>query len=149
MAERFVDNKTPLDAITLNKFETELKAYADNSGGKNLYVHNVQIMQGDGITKMIGLLTVYTHSNQQLNSADKLAAALGVTTVDNIAMGGRYDVLGGSYRYYNLTSSAFVRPSSITLRGYQIGFSDSTSGIVTNLEGSGTLAITDMVTLVS
>ena len=150
MSNRFVDNVTPLNAATLNQFEDDLKAYVNDTIKQSLYVHNVQIVQGSGNNQMIGLLTLYTHSAEQLNTVSKVANALGITgNLCNVAMGGRYDISGGSYCYYNITTAAFVGASGITLRGHQIGYSDSSTGVVTYLNGSGNISITDLVSKVN
>lgn len=150
MSNRSTDNVTSLNTAALNQFEDDFETSANDSIIQSLYVHNVQIVQGTGNNQMIGLLTLYTYSSEPLNTVSKLANALGITgNLCNVAMGGRFDINGGSYCYYNITTAAFVGTGGITLRGYQIGYSDSSTGVVTYLNGSGNTSITDLVSKVN
>lgn len=146
MGNRFVDEVTPLNADTLNQFEADLKDYADTA--HSLYAHKITVAQGSGESYMVGYLTVYTYGSAQINTISELAAALGISNSMKVAVSGRYDYISGSRKYYNIVDHMNISPTSITLLGHRIGLSDDTTGIVTYLNGSGTIIVTDSVSAV-
>ncbi len=141
MSNRFIDNETLLDAATLNRFEDDLKACDD------LYLHKVQVVQGSGETGMIGTINVYTRSGDEIDTTNKLISALDIKGLHNIPMSGRYEY-SGVKKYYNITLSAMMTPSNLILRGIKIGYSDSNTGVVTYIDGSGSITVTDVVSKV-
>lgn len=147
MSNRFVDEVTPLNAETLNQFEDDLKDYADTA--RPLYVHKVTVTQGSGESCMTGYIILYTNSSTQINTVSKLAESLGITSNMKVAIGGRYDYVSGTRKYYNIINHMSISSSSITLYGFRIGLSDDTTGVVTYLNGSGNVSVTDSVSSVS
>lgn len=142
---RFVDNETLLNAETLNQMERELKSYANTAG--KLYLHKVHVTQGSDKNCMYGSIILYTRSSAAINNVGDLASALGIEAACDIPISGCRGYVSTEL-YYNMTLSATLSKSAITLRGCRIGYSDASTGIIDYMDGSGNVVITDSVSQV-